>query len=114
MTKMGKAARSKGRRGESQAIDLLTSRDWLVADLTAGKAGEDLLATDPDGVVWAVEVKMTKAITLAHRQQAQRQAQARKARWMLMSHIEGTSSWLVQQQGRVPTVWRLTVQDNSL
>ncbi len=102
---MGKAARAKGRRGESQAIDLLTSRDFTVADLTCGKAGEDLLATDPHGVTWAVEVKTTKTITVTHRQQAMQQAKARKARWMLLSHIEGTSCWLVQRQGHKPTVW---------
>jgi Holliday junction resolvase-like predicted endonuclease len=102
---MGKAARSKGRRGEAQAIALLMDRDWVVADLTAGKAGEDLLATDPDGRLWAVEVKMTKAITTLHRQQAMQQARARRAAWMLLSHIDGTSSWLVQRQRHSPIVW---------
>ena len=103
---MGKASRAKGRRGESAVVDLLTARDWSVADLTAGKAGEDLLVVDPDGVTWAVEVKTTKAITTAHRSQAMAQAQARRAaRWMLVSKIEGTSSWLVQRQGQRPVVW---------
>lgn len=102
---MGKASRAKGRRGESAAIDILTARDWTVADLTAGKAGEDLLAVDPDGVTWAVEVKTTKTITTQHRSQAMAQATARRARWMLMSKIQGTSCWLVQRQGNRPMVW---------
>ena len=102
---MGKAARAKGRRGEAQAIALLMDRDYVVADLTAGKAGEDLLATDPDGKTWAVEVKMTKAITTIHRRQAMEQARNRRAAWMLLSHIDGTSSWLVQRKGHSPVVW---------
>ena len=108
---MGKASRAKGRRGESAAIDLLTSRDWTVADLTGGKAGEDLLAVDPDGVTWAVEVKTTKSITVQHRAQAMAQAKSRRARWMLVSKIEGTACWLVQRQAIRPVVW--CVADNN-
>lgn len=85
---------------------MLRERDWIVADLSAGIATEDLLAKDPDGGDWSVEVKMTKAITVEHRKQAQEQAKQRRARWMLCSHIEGTSSWLVQRQGCLPTVWQ--------
>jgi hypothetical protein len=30
---------------------------------------------------------------------------------MLLSHIEGTSCWLVQRQGRKPTVWCMPGKD---
>lgn len=101
----GRSARSKGRRGETAAKDLLTSRDWVVADLSAGLSSEDLLVTDPTGKVWACEVKNTAAITTAHRKQAMEQALKRRAPWMLMSKIAGTSCWLVQRQGFPPVVW---------
>lgn len=101
----GKATRSKGRRGETEAKLLLESRDWVVWDLTAGLATEDLIANDPDGKGWIIEVKNTTAITMAHRKQAMDQAKARKMPWMLMSKIAGTGSWLVQRQGLKPTVW---------
>lgn len=101
----GKSARVKGRRGESEAKNLLTERDWNVADLTAGLSTEDLLAIDPNGITWAVEVKNTSNIMGIHRLQAMEQAKSRKQRWMLMSHIHGTSSWLVQRQGFKPVVW---------
>ncbi len=84
---------------------MLQERDWTVGDLSAGKSTEDILAIDPAGVTWAVEVKNTAAITLAHRKQAMAQASARKARWMLMSRIMGTASWLIQRQGMPPAVW---------
>lgn len=101
----GKSTRAKGRRGESEAKNLLASRDWIVGDLSAGLSTEDLLATDPGGKVWAVEVKNTAAITQAHRKQAIEQAKNRRASWMLMSKIAGTSSWLIQRQGEKPAVW---------
>jgi predicted RecB family endonuclease len=103
----GKSTRAKGRRGESEAKVLLLSRDWTVADLSAGLSSEDLLAIDSDGKTWAVEVKNTSAIMTAHREQAMQQAKARKAPWMLMSKIAGTSSWLIQRQGKQPVVWSL-------
>ena len=102
----GNKSRSKGRRGESAAKDLLTSRDWVVADLTSGLKSEDLLATDPDGKLWSVEVKNTLDILKKHRDQAQENAKKRKANWMLISHIPNTSSWLVQRCGHEPVVWR--------
>ena len=101
----GKSTRAKGRRGETEAKALLSSRDWVVADLSAGLSTEDLLSTDPDGKVWAVEVKNTATITQAHRKQAQEQGKKRRAAWMLMSKIAGTSSWLIQRQGEKPAVW---------
>ena len=102
----GKAARSKGRRGETQVKNLLTGRDWVVHDLSAGLSSCDLLAADPDGRVWAVEVKATASITTAHRSQAMAQGKKSRLPWMLVSVIHGTGCWLVQRQGFAPTVWR--------
>ena len=102
---MGAFSRSKGRRGQSAFSAILTARDWVIADLSAGKASEDLLATDPDGNTWAVEVKNTATITPAHLKQAKEQAEKRRARWMLANHLEGTSCWLVRRQGERPVVW---------
>jgi len=102
---MGSFSRSKGRRGQQQARDLLTSRDWTVAELNSGTAAEDFIAVDPDGRSYAVEVKNTVAITAAHRQQAMQQAKERRLPWMLISKISGTASWLVQRQSEVPVVW---------
>lgn len=102
---MSKAARDKGRRGQREAQALLQSRDWRTAELNAGTAVEDMIATDLDGKAWAVEVKNTVSITTAHRAQAMEQAKNRRLPWMLLSKIAGTSSWLVQRQGCRPTVW---------
>lgn len=102
---MSASERSKGRRGQLIAQQLLKSRDWAVAELNSGTATEDFIATDPDGNQWAVEVKNTKAITTEHRTQAMTQARSRKLPWMLMSHIDGTASWLVQRKGCRPVVW---------
>lgn len=107
---MGKASRDKGRRGQRAAQSLLIQRDWTVAELNAGTAVEDLIATDVSGKAWSVEVKNTAGITTAHRAQAMAQAQERRLPWMLMSHIHGTSSWLIQRSGHRPTVWH---QDNT-
>lgn len=102
----GAASRSKGRRGQQDAQALLKSRDWSVAELNAGTAKEDFWACDLNsGRTYSVEVKNTTAITLAHKRQAMRQAEAARLPWMLLSHIAGTSSWLVQRQGERPVVW---------
>jgi len=101
----GKAARSKGRRGQQTAQRLFADRDWVVHELNAGTAVADFLAGDPDGKIWLVEVKNTAAITSAHRKQAMEQAARKRMPWLLISHIAGTSSWLVQRQGEDPVVW---------
>lgn len=101
----GNTSRRKGRAGESAFKALLADRDWVVADLASGLEAEDLLATDPDGATWAVEVKNTMNIMQAHYYQAKKQAVLRKARWMLANKISGTSSWLVRRQGEKPVVW---------
>lgn len=101
----GNTSRSKGRRGETAFKNLLTARDWTVADLTSGLASEDLLVIDGDGITWACEVKNTMNIMQAHYFQAKKQAALRKARWMLANKIAGTKSWLVRRQGEKPVVW---------
>lgn len=110
---MSASERSKGRRGQLIAQQLLKSRDWAVAELNSGTATEDFIATDQDGNQWAVEVKNTKAITTTHRAQAMAQAKARKLPWMLMSHIDGTQSWLIQRKGRRPAVWSNWTEDEG-
>ena len=101
---MGKSQRSKGRRGETQAKELLTDRDYtILADTSAGVSQCDLLAQCPEGKVWAVEVKNTKSINVsAHRKQAI--AQSGKLPWLLLCKIDGTSSWLVLRYG-MTAVW---------
>jgi len=102
----GRATRGKGRRGQTEALNLLRDRDWTVADLSAGVDSEDGLACDPDGNWYAVEIKNCASILPAHKRQAMEQARRRKLPWMLMSKIAGTSAWLVQRQGKAPVVWR--------
>lgn len=104
-------SRAKGRRGQQEAANLMRSRDWSVAELNAGTAVEDFIVTDPSGKAWACEVKNTASITRAHREQAMRQAKARRLPWMLMSKISGTGSWLVQRQGERPTTWHEGAND---
>ena len=109
---MSKASRSKGRRGQQEARELLTARDWSVAELNAGTAAEDFWACDlASGKTYSVEVKNTVAITQAHRKQAMTQAAKAKLPWMLVSKIAGTSSWLVQRHGERPAVWHLGVME---
>ena len=106
----GKRTRAKGRRGQTEALNLLRDRDWTVADLSAGVDSEDGLACDPEGQYWAVEVKNCAQITLANRRQAMEQAKRRRLPWMLMNKIAGTSSWLVQRQGKRPVIWHNTME----
>lgn len=111
---MSKAARNKGRRGQREAQNLLTGRDWTCAELNSGTAVEDLIAVDPAGQSWSVEIKNTVAITVAHRAQAMAQAKERRLPWMLLSKIGGTSCWLVQRQGHRPAVWHEQPEDDML
>ena len=105
---MGNKERSKGRRGQSEAKELLTSRDWSVAELSPGMRAEDFWACDlAAGCTYSVEVKNTISITKAHRTQAQNQAARVRLPWMLMSKIAGTKSWLIQRQYERPVVWHV-------
>lgn len=103
----GKATRNKGKAGEREAKALLASRDWIVHDLENGMQNADMLASDQNGIVWSVEVKNCASIQSAHRKQAMEQASRTRTRWMLLSKITGTSSWLVQRQNERPVVWHL-------
>jgi sugar lactone lactonase YvrE len=106
----GRATRSKGRRGQTEALNLLRERDWTVADLTAGVDSEDGIACDNDGNWWSVEIKNCAAITQAHRKQAMEQAKRRRLPWLLMNKIAGTSSWLIQRQGKAPSIWHKRIE----
>lgn len=102
---MSKSQRVKGARGQSIAKQLLLDRDWIVDPITAGVKREDMIATDPHGIVWSVEVKNCASITPAHKAQAIEQAAARKLPWMLISKIYGTRYWLIQRKGTEPVLW---------
>ena len=105
---MSASQRSKGRKGQSEAMAFLEGRDWVCGDLSAGISSEDIFAIDPDGVLWACEVKNQISINVrAFKKQASANAAKRKkARWMLMCRIDGYSgAWLVLRQGMSPCVW---------
>lgn len=101
---MGKFSRDKGRRGQTAAKALLTSRDWTIAELAAGIDSEDLLAIDPSGTLWCVEVKNTQSLLPTHFKQAQEQAKRRRQRWMLMWK-RPRGSWHIYRQGYTDITW---------
>ena len=105
---MSASQRAKGRAGQSEAMALLTSRDWDCGDLSAGISSEDILAIDPDGVTWCVEVKNQISINVrAFKKQAtENAAKRKKARWMLVCRIDRSGgAWLVLRQAMTPVVW---------
>lgn len=102
----GNRSRSRGKRGELSARDLLTSRDYEVDALTDGASCADFTAIDREGVAWSVEVKNTKSINVPAFL-AQARSNAGRKQWMLMAHIEGTGSFLVLRQGHRPTCWHM-------
>lgn len=97
--------RAKGREGQRLFRHVLLERDWTVTQTSSGVSCEDIVAVDPDGVTWSVEVKKCRNLLLEHREQARRQAKSKRLRWMLASHIHDTRSWLVLRQGKTPVVW---------
>lgn len=103
----GKHSRSKGRRGESIVKTLLTDRDWhICADLTAGISCADLLAYDPTGKQYSVECKNQKILDPTKwRRQSREQAKEHRMAWMLVYHVPGTSSWIVERANKRPVVW---------
>lgn len=102
---MAGLSRRKGRRGETKAKHLLLDRNFtILADTTAGISTDDLVAQDEAGAIWSVEVKNKRIITPV-KDTGQARANAGRNRWMLLAHIEGTSSWLVLRQAERPTVW---------
>jgi hypothetical protein len=102
----GKRSRTKGAKGQSEVARLLGDRDWTVDPITAGVKREDIIATDPAGRQWSVEVKKQKTIDLdSFRRQARDQAKTRKLPWMLFVHLHGTCFWLVFRQGGSVHLW---------
>lgn len=101
----GRASRSKGARGQSEFKAMLLDRDWTCDSITAGIAAADMIATDPNGRTWCVEIKNCAGISPAHKRQAMDQANKRRLPWMLASKIADSACWLVQRQGAVPVVW---------
>lgn len=101
----GNASRNKGRRGQTEAALLLQERDYSVLESSGGRSDPDFFATK-HGITWAVEVKNTRTYSRdAATHQAKDQAKRKKARWMLMWHIPGSHSWLVERQGLRPSLW---------
>ena len=107
----GSRSRSKGRRGETAAKHLLMERDYtILADLAAGIASCDLLASDPNGGLWSCEVKNRESIPVKEAwEQACKNAQ-KGTKAMLLAKIHGTSSWLVMRSGQRPTCWHEQVK----
>lgn len=106
-------SRNKGARGQSEFKSMLLDRDWMVDTLTVGIESGDLIATDPSGVMWCVEVKNCAGILPAHKKQAMDQAKKRRIHWLLASKIAGSSSWLVQRQKELPIVWHSKELNNG-
>jgi hypothetical protein len=103
---VGKMQRNKGRLAESAVKRLLQDRDWTICDLSAGCNDADLLAIDPDGKTWLVEVKNHKLMkVLDWRKQASEQAAKKKLPWMLVAKVPGSACWLVWRQGMQPIVF---------
>lgn len=102
---MGAMSRRKGAVGQGEFAAMLRDRDWVVDQLTAGLSTGDFIATDPQRVTWIVEVKKCASIIPAHKKQAIEQGKKRRLRWMLANHIQGSSSWLVRRQNKLPEVW---------
>lgn len=101
---MSRSQRDKGKRGETAARALLESRDFDVDDLTDGQSCADFVAIDTDGIAWSVEVKNQVSIHPT-RFRTQAKTNAGRKRWMVLAHIDGTSSWLVLRQAQKPDVW---------
>ena len=103
---MSKMQRNKGRRGQTAAANLLKDRDWEIIETSAGMKVEDIVATDPQGKRWSIEVKNHKHIKVEEfRKQAIEQAKKRNIDWMLMVKIACTSSWLIWKKNEKPVVW---------
>lgn len=106
---MGLMQRRKGRMAESAFKRILLDRDWTIdADMSAGVRSADLLATDPDGKTWLIEVKSHKILNLPYFEaQARRQAKEAKKPWMLAAKLTGYNAWLITRQGDATVyLWR--------
>lgn len=104
---MGKPQRSKGKRGERKARELLSDKDWnILANTADGGECEDIIAMCPSDRLYSIEVKNRKIIDMREfRKQASSNAKKKKLLWMIMAKIEGSSSWLIWRQGEPPRVW---------
>lgn len=103
---MSAASRRKGKRGEADAERLLAERDWKVQRGRPGVPGPDLLAADPLGKLWAVEVKHARVWHWPRwTAQARDQARAHRLPWALLAKIPGTRTWLLLRQGKPPVLW---------
>ncbi|MCK5611894.1 hypothetical protein KAR91_59035 [Candidatus Pacearchaeota archaeon] len=105
--------RSKGKRGERKARELLADKDWnILANTADGVECEDMIVENTSGVIYSVEVKNVKLIDIPKfRTQAMTNAKKKKKPWMLMLKIDGTKSWLIMRQGERPIVWTEKKED---
>jgi hypothetical protein len=69
---------------------------------------EDIVATDPRGNRWSIEVKHHRLIKLEEfLTQAREQAGKRKIPWMLAVRLPRYPAWwLITREGCEPTLWR--------
>lgn len=100
-------SRSKGKRGERKARELLGDYEYLLlADTSDGTECEDAIVKCPSGNLYSVEIKNRKIIDMAaFRKQASKNAKKKKLLWLIMAKIEGSKSWLVWRQNEKPQVW---------
>jgi hypothetical protein len=86
---------------------MLTGRDWEIIETSSGMKVEDIVAHDPNGNRWSVEVKHHRLINLeVFMAQAKEQAKKRNISWMLAVRLPRyPGTWLVLREGEVPTVW---------
>ena len=103
----GRKSRSKGKKGEREARNILADRDWLLlANLADGDEVEDMIVKCPKDIVYSVEVKNRKLVDIVKfRSQAKTNADKKKLPWMLMIKLESTSSWLIMRKSCKPVVW---------
>lgn len=104
---MGLMQRRKGRKAESDFKRVLQDRDWQVDDLAAGIKDADLVATDPQGCRWCIEVKAHKLLKLREFvTQAKEQAGKKKLPWLLACQLPlYPDTWLIIAKGKRPVVW---------
>lgn len=100
----GKASRSRGKRGESEAREVLTERGYEVIDTIDGIGICDIIA-ERNGRRYHVEVKHCRNIEL-EKFEAQARRQSRGS-WLVMARLPGYPyCFLVTSAHGVPTVWR--------
>jgi len=105
---MSRMSRTKGKLAQWECACLLAERDWRVHESNSGTATEDMIAFDPAGRAWSVEVKFQKLMNpSAWKAQAIRQADAMRLPWMLCAKIQGEGAWLILRKGEPPAIWRL-------